>query len=123
MPDGGYMNDGPPLTVAEAAKALGYSRATLYEMIKDRKIGYVRAKGHDIRIFPRHIDDFIRRNECPALDSTNPSTSSLSARESGSGTSPGPMKYHDTAAITARALRLKGRVTRMKNQAQKPRHT
>lgn len=118
MPDGGYNDDGPPLTVADAGKVLGYSRATMYEMVKLRKIGYVRAGNMDIRIFPRHIRDFIRRHECPALDSNGPPTSSSKGQENGNGTSPGRMKYQDAAATQARALRFKAR-----SQQKKPRHT
>ena len=49
------------------AAELGYSRAQIYAMIRRQEIGYVRRPGGHIRILQKHVDEWIARNECPAL--------------------------------------------------------
>lgn len=58
------------LTIPEAAKVLGVSRATVYRLIAQKQIGYVDVapKGRQprLRIARQQIDAFIRKRSTPA---------------------------------------------------------
>jgi hypothetical protein len=76
-------DDGPPLSVAEAGRALGYSRAKMYEMIKRRLIGCHRPPGADIKIYPHHIAEFKGRFHQRLIRIDGPPAPLLAARQVG----------------------------------------
>ena len=59
------------MTIPQAARELGYSRWTLYKLIRSGELGCVRRPGGHIRIWPEHIEAFKRRHECPPTSSAD----------------------------------------------------
>ena len=60
------------MRIPEAARELGFSRWTLYKLIRSGELGCVRRPGGHIRIWPEHIEAFKRRHECPPTSSAAP---------------------------------------------------
>lgn len=67
-------------TVEETAAHLRVCERTVWKLMEDRKLGYVR-DGRTRRILRRHIDEYFARCEVPAR-SPQPHSGTLSARAS-----------------------------------------
>lgn len=58
-----------PLTISEAAEALGLSRHTIYAWIRSRRIAFIRL-GRAIRVAPSEIERIMRAGTVPARRAT-----------------------------------------------------